>query len=101
MQETCCICLPVPPPPPFVWLVMITLLLKHDVQMSGKTEVNCGLSLPAIFLQETLPSNQIFAEIYGRHSHMTTSLSAQNGSTAVNLASAAVTANASVVCFTA
>ena len=53
--------------------------------MSGKTEVNCGLSLPAIF-EEMLPTNQIFAVIiYGTHSHATTSFITQNGSKAVSL----------------
>ena len=42
----------------------ITVPLKYKVQMSGKTDVNHGLSHPAGFKEIPL-SNQIFAEIYG------------------------------------
>ena len=53
--------------------------------MTGKTEANCGLSLPVI-LKEIPPSNQIFAEIYGTHSHATTSFITQDENRAVELA---------------
>ena len=56
----------------FVCLVgNFTLPLKYKVQVSGKTEINGGLSLPAI-LKEIPPSSHIFAGIYGTHSHATT-----------------------------
>ena len=67
-------------------------------QMSGKTQVNRAFSLLAI-LKETLPSNQILAEIYGTHSHVMTFFIIQNESKAVDLASTAV--KASGVCFIA
>ena len=44
-----------------------TLQFKYKVQISGRTEVNYGLSLPVI-LKDLLPSSQIFAGIYGAQS---------------------------------
>ena len=53
--------------------------------MNGNTDVNCGLSLSAV-LKAIPPSSHIFVGEYDRHSHATTSLSLQNGSTAVDIA---------------
>ena len=41
-----------------------TLQFKYKVQMSGRTEVNYGLSL-LVILTDLPPSSQIFAGIYG------------------------------------
>ena len=45
----------------------LILQLKYKVQMSWKTEVNYGLSLPVI-LKEIPPSSQIFVGMYGTQS---------------------------------
>ena len=66
--------------------------------MSGKTDVNHGLSLQVI-LKEIPSSSKILTGIYGIPSHATTSFITQNGSKAVDLTSIAVTANG--VCFVA
>ena len=50
-----------------VLLVILTLPLKRKVPISGKTEVNYGLSLPVIW-KEIPPSSQIFAGICGTQS---------------------------------
>ena len=73
----------------------LILQLKYKVQMSWKTEVNYGLSLPVI-LKEIPPSSQIFVGMLV-HSQEMTSLIAQNGSKTVDLALTAVTAIG--VCF--
>ena len=89
MQEDmmCCICLQVLFfLPVFVCLVCnFTLPLKHNTEISGKTKIKCGISIPAI-LKEMLTSNKIFAGIYSRHSHAMTSFNTENGSKAVDLA---------------
>ena len=73
-----------------------SLPLKYKVQMSGKTEVNCG-SFPSRHFERYRPAVK-FSREYTVHSHATTSCTTQNGSKA-ELASTAVTANG--VCFPA